>query len=136
MNYELKRLNIWSVAKVSFVLGGVLGFLAGILLWMFADMLASLPLADLGDVEGTESLSTLGAVLPFMLAVFYGVAGMVFNAVMAGVYNVLAGMVGGVECVLVAAPQPYVAAPPQPPAFQVQPPPPPPPAQGPYGTTP
>lgn len=135
MNYEIRRLNIWSVAKVSFVLGGVFGFLAGILLWMFADMLSRLPLAELGDMEGTEGLGGFGAVLPFLLAMFYGVAAMLVNAVMAGVYNVLANLVGGVECTLAVPPSPY--APGTPPVMPVPPSAPPPAsAPGPYGTAP
>ena len=42
MNYEIKRISIWSVAKVSFVLGGVMGFVLGMFFWMFASMVAQL----------------------------------------------------------------------------------------------
>jgi uncharacterized BrkB/YihY/UPF0761 family membrane protein len=134
MVYEVKRLNVWSVAKVSFVLGGVFGFLAGILLWMFADMIGQLPLSDFSDVEGAEGLGSMGAIVPFLLAVFYGVAAMLLNGLMAGIYNVLAGIVGGIECTLVAPPSPYM----QPASAQTLPPvapPPPPAAGGPYGVT-
>lgn len=129
MVYEIKRLNVWSVAKVSFVLGAVFGFLAGLLLWMFADMLSQLPLSGLGDVEGGDGLGRLSAMLPFVLAVFYAVVAMIVNGIVAGVYNLLAGLVGGIELTL-APPQPAYAPPamPQPPAVPPAAPPGPPPA--------
>ena len=129
MVYEIKKLNVWSVAKISFVLGALFGFLAGLLLWMFADMLSQFPLSDLGDVEGASGLGRLSAVLPFVLAVFYAVAAMIVNGIVAGVYNLLAGLLGGIELTL-AAPQPAYTAPavPQPPAGPPVAPPGPPPA--------
>jgi len=133
MNYEIKRINIWSVAKVSFVLGGVLGFVMGLFFWMFASVLAQLSLEEFGNVDGMAELGALGIMLPFMMAVFYGVGAMLGNAIMAGVYNLLAGMVGGVELTLAQSAQPaYAATPtyappppsaPQPPPTAPQPPP-------------
>ena len=130
MNYEIKRINIWSVAKVSFVLGGVLGFVLGLFFWMFASMIAQLPLEEFGDMDGMEGLGAMGIMLPFMMAVFYGVAAMIGNALMAGIYNILSSVVGGIELTLAQPPQPVYAAP-QPTA----PPQAPPPAAGPPPTT-
>ena len=129
MVYEIKKLNVWSVAKISFVLGALFGFLAGLLLWMFADMLSQFPLSDLGDVEGAGGLGRLSAMLPFVLAVFYAVVAMIVNGIVAGVYNLLAGLLGGIELTL-AAPQPAYTPPavPQPPAGPPVAPPEPPPA--------
>jgi uncharacterized BrkB/YihY/UPF0761 family membrane protein len=133
MVYEVKRLNIWSVAKVSFVLGAVFGFLAGLILWMFAGMLSQLPLYDYGVEEGTGGLGGFGAMLPFLLAIFYGVAAMLFNAMMAGIYNLLARMVGGIECTLAAPPadSAMIAPMQMPPPASPNPPPPP----GSWGTS-
>jgi hypothetical protein len=126
MNYEIKRINIWSVAKVSFVLGGVLGFVLGLFFWMFASMLAQLPLEEFSSMDGMEGLGAMGIMLPFMMAVFYGIGAMLGNAIMAGVYNLLAGLVGGVELTLTQSDQPVYATPPtyvQPPPAPIQPPP-------------
>jgi len=129
MNYEIKKLNVWSVAKVSFVLGGVLGFCAGLFLWMFAGLISSLPVSELSEPEAMEGLSSLGAMMPFALAVFYAVMLMITNAILAGVYNLLGGMVGGIELTLVAPPPPQMpmswappAAPGAPPSGWPQPP--------------
>lgn len=132
MNYEIKKLNIWSVAKVSFVLGGVLGFCAGLFLWMFAGLISSLPVSELSEPEAMEGLSSLGAMMPFALAVFYAVMLMITNGILSAVYNLLGGMVGGIELTLVAPPPPQMptswappVAPGPPPAGWPQPPAPP-----------
>jgi len=136
MVYEIKRFSVWSVAKISFVLGAIFGFVAGLFVWMFAGLLTQIPLDEYGaGMEGMEGLSSMGIVLPFFMAVFYGIVSMVINAIITGVYNVLAGMVGGFEMTLeaqtpttVAYPQQAVAtAPPVPPPTAVPPQPPPPP---------
>lgn len=134
MVYEIKRLSVWSVAKVSFVLGGLFGFLMGLLFWMFAGLLAQTPLSEFGDVEGLNGFGAMGAMLPFLMAVFYAVAAMLFNGLMAGVYNVLSGVVGGIECTLAVPVSPYAMAPPQaPPSLPQVVPPPAPPPPGHYG---
>jgi hypothetical protein len=125
MVYEVRKLSVWSVAKVSFLLGGVLGFAAGLFFWMFAGLLSQLPMADLGDVDSMAGLKTMGAVMPFLLAMIYAVMLMIVNGLLAGAYNLLAGFVGGIECTLVQQPAyaPAWPAPPQgPPAAQPFPP--------------
>ena len=132
MNYEIKKLNVWSVAKVSFVLGGVLGFCAGLFVWMFAGLISSLPVTELSEPEAMEGLSSLGAMMPFVLAVFYAVMLMITNGILSAVYNLLGGIVGGIELTLVAPPPPQMpmswappAAPGPPPSGWPQPPAPP-----------
>lgn len=125
MKYELKSLGLWSVAKISFVFGVLFGFLVGMLIWMVSGLLQSLPFQEL---SGDIGLGAAGATLPFVLAIVYGVMSMVANTIMAGIYNLLAGFLGGVELSLIvepppAAPAPAWAPPPTPTA--------PPPAQGP-----
>jgi hypothetical protein len=155
MNYEIKRFAIWPVAKISFVVGAILGFLIGGFFWMVTGIVSQIPFEEFGsDATGLESLGAMGIVLPFFMAVFYGVLMMVGNVIFTGLYNILAGFVGGLEVELAqpgapAYPQPapgpvYAAAPPpqpvrpQPPQPPPQtppppagsPPPPPPPAGG------
>jgi hypothetical protein len=146
MNYEIKRFAIWPVAKISFVVGAILGFLIGGFFWMVSGIISQIPFEDFGsDATGIESLGAMGIVLPFFMAVFYGVLMMVGNVIFTGLYNVLAGFVGGVEVELAqtgtpAYPQPapgpvYATAPPAPiapppPTAPPQPPQPPPPPTG------
>ncbi len=137
MIYEVRKVSVWSVAKVSFVLGGVLGFCGGLFLWMFAGLLSQLPMSELGEPEAMEGLSNLGAMMPFVLGVLYAVLFMIMNSLLAGVYNLLVGMVGGIELTLVLPPPADVPvahwappAAPGPPAGWT----PPPPASGPPAT--
>jgi hypothetical protein len=136
MNYELKRVGVWSVAKISFVLGAILGFVAGLFLWMVMSVMQALPIEDMAGMEGMGALGAMGVMMPFFLAVFYGVASMIVNSIMAGVYNLLSGFLGGLELTLAAnvpAPSyaPYAAPPPPPAPPTWAPPPSPPAAQGP-----
>lgn len=147
MVYEIKRLNVWSVAKVSFVLGGMLGVIAGIFLWMFTGLLAQFPMAELSDTEGLGELGSMGAMMPLFMGVIYAFMLMIVNSIMAGVYNLMGGLVGGIELTLVqpATETPVqtwtapaaVPPPPPPPApsasnwTQTPPPPPPPPPAAP-----
>lgn len=131
MKYELKNLGLWSVAKISFVLGAIFGFLLGLLLWMVTGLLQSLPFQEL---SGEVGLGAAGATLPFIMAVVYGVMSMVANTIMAGIYNLLAGFVGGVELTLALEPVPPPAVPAWTPPPAATPPPPPPPAPPPTAT--
>jgi hypothetical protein len=84
-----------SVAKVAFVLYGVLGLIFGA---FFAAV--SLLGASLGAAHGEES-ALLGAVFGvgavILLPLLYGGLGAVMGLFMAWLYNVVAGFVGGVE---------------------------------------
>ena len=51
-----------------------------------------------------DELQSFGASMPFILAIVYAVGFMIGNSLMAGAYNILAGMVGGVELKLVVPP--------------------------------
>lgn len=147
MIYELRKVSVWSVAKVSFILGGALGFVGGLFLWMFAGLVSQVPLPDYGDAGSFEGLGGLGAALPFFMSIFYAFAFMIANGIMAGIYNLMSGVVGGLEVTLAvpadlpAAPWPGPATP-QPPqahwsqAPPQQPPPPPPAPPAPPATGP
>ena len=50
MNYEIKRLSVWSVAKISFVIGAVVGFIFGMFAWMFAGLLSQVALDEYVNV--------------------------------------------------------------------------------------
>jgi len=117
MTYELKRISVWSVAKISFVIGAVFGLVIGFFIWMAAGLLGTLPLSDMpGEMGGGRFLGAMGAIAPFFLAVFYGVVSMIANAIMTAIYNVFSGFFGGIEVNLVAQAPPQSA----PPAYGTQ----------------
>lgn len=87
----IKRINAVSCAKVMGLLYAILGFLFGGCMALvslaggFASSKAAGPLAAFG----------LGAVILFPL--IYGALGFIMTWIAAAIYNVLAGVVGGVQ---------------------------------------
>ena len=84
-----------SVAKVAFVLYGVLGLIFGA---FFAAV--SLLGAGLGAAHGEESAllgAAFGVGAVILLPLLYGGLGAVMGLFMAWLYNIVAGFVGGVE---------------------------------------
>jgi hypothetical protein len=92
---RITRIGPFSVAKVAFILYGGIGLIIGCIV-----ALASLLGATLGATEGEHSallgaIFGVGAVILFPL--FYGVFGASGALISAALYNVVAGIVGGVE---------------------------------------
>ncbi len=116
MKYELKHLDIWSVAKMSFVLGGALGLFAGLFFWMFAGLISQLsPLS--GSSSGMEDMGSMGIIMPILLAGMYGVMMMIMNVIMAVIYNLFASLVGGLQVTLEVEPVVTYTQPPAPVAY-------------------
>lgn len=94
----IRHVGVWSVAKVAAVLYAVIGILAGLLF-------ASISLVGAGIAAAQQSgeplppwfgaLFGVGAII--ILPVLYGIMGLVFGALTAAIYNVVARTVGGIE---------------------------------------
>lgn len=89
----VRRVGVASVAKIYGAISGAFGLVAGLFLALASVVGAGL--ADSSDVSFLGPLLGVGAVIA--LPVFYGVMGFVAGAIGAALYNVFAGMVGGVE---------------------------------------
>ena len=92
---RITRIGPFSLAKVAFILYGGIGLIIGCMV-----ALASLLGATLGATEGEHgafigTIFGVGAVILFPL--FYGVFGAIGALICAALYNVVAGIVGGVE---------------------------------------
>lgn len=89
----VKRLGVWSVAKVYGAMTAAMGLLFGLIL-------GGLSALGLGMSEGSE-IPFLGAVVGIgavvLLPLVYGCLGLVMGAISAVLYNVFAGLVGGVR---------------------------------------
>jgi len=92
----LKRIGPLSLAKVCGIIYVVVGFIVGGFVSLFAlmgvfanSMMNEGPGAFLGLFFG------VGAII--ILPIFYGVLGFIGGALMAWLYNIFAGLVGGVE---------------------------------------
>ena len=94
----LKRVGIWSVARMALALYGTSGLIAGILVALFSVVssgIAATQLAESGMPAWIGMLFGAGAVV--LLPLFYGVMGLIIGAIAAALYNVYSRLVGGIE---------------------------------------
>ena len=96
--FEIKRIELWTLFKVAFFVYAAIGLVMGMIYGFF--MLVGGIFGSFLDDE-MAGLGFLGGVIglfliPF-LAVLYGAIGSVFITVLGWVYNVSAGLIGGVR---------------------------------------
>ena len=92
----LKSIGVWSCARISGAIYGTLGILFGLLFAFLSFIGAGLSATQAGGESALVGLFFgVGAV--FILPVFYGVMGLIMGAITAVLYNLFAGMVGGLE---------------------------------------
>jgi len=92
----LNRLGVFSCAKVSGVLYAAFGLLAGMIFSLFALIGTAIGLASEGGPGALLGLFFgVGAVI--VLPIVYGILGFVGGIIAAGLYNLVAGVIGGVE---------------------------------------
>ncbi len=134
MSYRLRKIGVWSAIKISFFINGIIGalmglfmgmmfFLVGGLISQFSRLAGTIPVdMDFGPplIGGVAAIILLPIFYGFMLAV---VNGIIVTAVSVWLYNLLSGVVGGVEVEL----DEFQAVP----AYRYSPPAPKPPAQAP-----
>src|SRR5204863_1576070 len=96
----IRRFSVFSVAKIQGLLGLVIGLLIGILYGLFfmifgALMSSMVPRGDSQAIGGVGSVVG-GLLMMIFIPVGYGILGFIGGAIGALVYNVAAGVVGGV----------------------------------------
>ena len=89
----IKRVGPLSVGKVAGTLYAVMGLLIGAVVSLVA--MAGGMASDSAGASGFGALIGVGAIIIFPL--LYGVLGFLFTMLAAVIYNVVAGMVGGIE---------------------------------------
>jgi hypothetical protein len=98
MTYEVKKIDIWSVVKISFILCGIFGLLAGILYAFMLTMVGGILGQMGGEFGALRSLTgAFSFIMVIFLALFYAVVGAVAAAVFGWLYNVLARGMGGIR---------------------------------------
>ncbi len=125
MIYEWKRCHIWSVVKIAFLTGGVMGFIFGLFYAAIMTMLRGL--LDMVGGQEIEQLSGLfsgafGFFMAFASAFTYAVVGAVSGAIFGWLYNIFARLVGGIRVTMEPVPEtvspqpgrPYTPPPPRP----------------------
>jgi len=111
----IRRFSVFSVAKIqgllAFVIGLLIGIIYGLFFMIFGAAMSSLAPRD-SQVMGGAGAIVIGLVIMIAVPVFYGILGFVGGAIGALVYNLAAGVVGGVRFELEGGAPAY--APPQP----------------------
>ena len=92
---ELKRIDVLSCAKIAALLYAVMGFIGGALFSLLT--LAGAVGSAASDADFPMAGFALGAGAVVCAPVVYGVIGGIFAAVGAALYNLFAGMVGGIR---------------------------------------
>jgi hypothetical protein len=113
----IRRFGVFSVAKVQgllgFVIGLIIGVIYGLVFMIFgAAMSAMLPQSENQAMGGVGTI-VMGIIIMIAVPIFYGLIGFIGGAIAALVYNLAAGIVGGVRFELESVAPAY--APPQPP---------------------
>jgi hypothetical protein len=93
MMHRIQRVGVAQLAKVM----GVLYFLMGLVFLVFVLVFSR----AMPGAAGT-AFPGLGMGMIIFMPVFYAILGVVFGALTAALYNVVAGMMGGVELDLVS----------------------------------
>ena len=100
--FVLKRIPLWPVIRMAFVvfiiIGIVIGVFYAIMLSMWGALMSSFTDAGFGEQFGL--LRGLGFVLIPVVAILYAVFGTIVVAIWTIVYNLIAAVVGGIELVL------------------------------------
>lgn len=111
----IKRFGVFSVAKmyglVTFVVGFIVGVIYGLILIVFGAAISALgPGRD--ATAGGVSTVVMGIIMMIAFPIMYGLLGFIGGAIGALIYNIMAGVVGGVKFELEAVQQEYAAPPP------------------------
>ena len=98
MTYEIKKIDVWSVVKIAFILSGIFGLLAGLLYAVLLTLVGGILSQLGGEFEAMKGLTgAVGIFMAFFLALFYAVIGAVGAAICTLIYNLLARGLGGVK---------------------------------------
>lgn len=87
----VKRVDVWSVARMLAAIQACFGLLVGAFVTLIA-------LVGFGAAGGDEIVPrVVGMAAVFVLPIFYGLMGAAVGALTAVIYNVFAGVLGGVR---------------------------------------
>ena len=107
MHWEIKKIDLWSAVKISFVANGVLGFGVGLFLSFtlaaMSQFLAPFMAMSGQDPAELASATSLGSVImmPFFMGFFMAVVyGVIVTGILVLIYNLVAKMAGGIKMTL------------------------------------
>ena len=92
----IRKIGVGSAAKIAGALYAVIGLIAGCFLALFS--LASAGFMASAGTDAPSWIAPMFGVGAIVIApIFYGIMGLVIGALTAFVYNIVAGMAGGLE---------------------------------------
>ena len=113
----IRRFGIFSVAKmqslVMFVIGLIIGVIYGLLFMVFGAAISAFGARGEGSVASGVPSIIGGVVIMIAVPIFYAVIGFIGGAIGALVYNLAAGMIGGIKFELEGSNPQYAPPPPQ-----------------------
>jgi hypothetical protein len=116
----VRRVGVFSIAKIQgllmFIIGLIIGVLYGLTVMIFgAAIVASMQRGGGSANPALGGVSTIVAGLVIMIAfpIFYGIMGFIGGAIGGLVYNIAAGVVGGIKLELETNTPQYAPPPPQ-----------------------
>jgi hypothetical protein len=93
----IRRVGVGSVAKIAGVLYAIMGLIMGCFFALFAMAGAGLGAAASDEAMPLWFAPMFGAGAIIIFPIFYGVLGAIFAAIGAALYNLIAGMIGGLQ---------------------------------------
>lgn len=106
MRYELKSISTWSYIKVMFFVNLIVGFVLGIFYGIFSGVFISIAAElmffseDAFDMQSGFPIALYVIAMGIMFSLGNAVFGTIFGAIIAGFYNLIVRMTGGLEFVL------------------------------------
>jgi len=91
----VRRMGVWSVAKLYSVMAGTFGLLIGAIIACVSLVGGTLARSDSSTSAFPAAFLGVGAII--IAPIFYAVIGLISGAIGAALYNLFAGIVGGVE---------------------------------------
>ena len=99
----IRRIGVWSAARLYAGISGTFGLIAGVFFALMATVggMAGALSSDAGShgagllAGGLGALFGVGAII--LMPIFYGLLGLIGGSIVAALYNVFAGLFGGVE---------------------------------------
>ncbi len=113
----IRRFSVFSVAKMQallmFVMGLIFGVLYGLFFMIFGAAMSALAPTGEGQAMGGVSSIVIGLMIMIGFPITYGLIGFIGGAIGALIYNIAAGIVGGIKFELEGATPTYAPPPPQ-----------------------
>src|SRR5258707_828646 len=113
----IRRVGVFSLAKIqallAFVIGLILGVIYGLFFMLFGAAISAMSPRGGDQAMGGISSIVVGLMMMIGFPIFAGIMGFIGGAINGLIYNIAAGVVGGIKLELEGATADYAPPPPQ-----------------------